>query len=228
MLTAKFIFVLLIAYFLGSIPFGLLVARRRANVDIRNFGSGKTGATNVLRTMGMKFAVLVAALDIAKGGMAVGFAALLFRHDEILMVGDFYWGTVLIQVLAALAAVAGHNWPIFFKFKGGRGVATFLGGLLALCPPAALFGGEVLILSAGLTRYASIGSIVGTVGTTGILIPLTLYHGFPPEYLGYSSIGGAVIIAMHKDNIIRLIKGKERKLGEKAEKRNSQHTESVG
>lgn len=227
MLTAKFLLVLITAYLLGSIPFGLIISKHRAKVDIRQYGSGKTGATNVWRTMGMKFAILVAVLDLLKGVLAVTIAGLAFRHDELLMVGDFIYGTLLIQVLAALAAVAGHNWPIFYKFKGGRGVATFFGGLAALYPPAALFGGEVLILSAGLTRYASLGSIVGIVCAAIILIPLTLYHGFPVEYLGYTGVGGAVVVAMHKDNIVRLIKGKERKLGEKADKRHTHFSESA-
>lgn len=217
MLLVSFLSILVIGYLLGSIPFGLIISRRKARIDIRQFGSGKTGATNVLRTMGVKAAVLVAVLDLLKGMVAVILAGWLFRHDQLLMVGDFSIGALLAQVLAALAAVAGHNWPIFHRFKGGRGVATYFGGLMALYPPAALFGGEALIVSAGLTRYASLGSIVGAVGSFGILVPLTLMHGFPAEYLGYASVGGAVIIAMHKDNIVRLWKGKERKLGEKAE-----------
>ncbi len=217
MLLVSFLSILVIGYLLGSIPFGLIISRRKARIDIRQFGSGKTGATNVLRTMGVKAAVLVAVLDLLKGMVAVILAGWLFRHDQLLMVGDFSIGALLAQVLAALAAVAGHNWPIFHRFKGGRGVATYFGGLMALYPPAALFGGEALIVSAGLTRYASLGSIVGAVGACGILVPLTLMHGFPAEYLGYASVGGAVIIVMHKDNIVRLWKGKERKLGEKAE-----------
>ena len=221
MLQATFISVLVISYLLGSIPFGLLITRRRAKVDIRNLGSGKTGATNVLRTLGVKAAALVAALDLLKGMLAVVLAGLIFRQDELLMVGNFAFGTLVAQVMAALAAVAGHNWPIFYRFKGGRGVATYFGGLVALYPPAALFGGEILIVSAGLTRYASLGSIVGAVGSATILVPLTVVHGFPAEYLGYAYIGGAVVIVMHKDNIVRLWKGKERKLGEKAKAKDS-------
>jgi len=116
------------------------------------------------------------------------------------------------QVLAALAAMAGHNWSIFLKFRGGRGVATFFGGLIALCPPAALFGGEILIIGAGLTRFVSVGSIAGVVGTYTILVPLTIMNGFPIEYLAYALIGTVVIVAMHRDNVKRLISGKERKL----------------
>ncbi|GAI51058.1 unnamed protein product, partial [marine sediment metagenome] len=146
------------------------------------YGSGKTGATNVLRTAGRKAAAIVAGLDVLKGVLAVLFAGLIIRGNY-LVVGEFSLGMLVAQVLAALAAVLGHNFPVFLKFKGGRGVATFFGGLIALCPAVALFGGEVLIIGAGLTRYASIGSIAGVVGTYTILVPLTILSGFPIEYL---------------------------------------------
>ena len=133
------------------------------------------------------------------------------------MVGEFGLGMLLAQVLAALAAVLGHIFPIFLKFKGGRGVATFFGGLIALCPIAAIFGGEILLIGAGLTRYASLGSIVGAVGTYTVLVPLTIFSGFPLEYLIYALLGTIIIIVMHRDNIVRLMHGKERKLGKKVE-----------
>ena len=221
MIIAKYIAVVLIGYLLGSIPFGLLISRRSAKVDVRQIGSGKIGATNVLRTAGKKAASLVLILDLAKGALAVVFAGLIFGADYV-MVGDArLWLMPSAQVLAALAAVFGHSWPIFVKFKGGRGMATFLGGLIVLCPPAALFGGEVLIIGAGLTRYMSLGSIAGAVSTYAILAPLTILNGFPIEYLGYTLIGAIFIIVMHRDNIIRLLSGTERKLGEKVKVENS-------
>jgi glycerol-3-phosphate acyltransferase PlsY len=137
------------------------------------------------------------------------------------VIGDFGLGLLAAQVLASLAAMAGHNWSVFLKFRGGRGVATFFGGLIALSPVVALFGGQVFIIGAGLTRFASLGSIAGVIGTYTILIPLTIFNGFPLEYLVYALIGSTVIIIMHRDNIIRLIAGKERKLGEKVEKRDT-------
>ena len=218
MIIAKFIAVAIIGYLLGSIPFGLIVGKLAAKKDIRQVGSGKIGATNVLRTAGKKAALLVLILDLGKGALAVVTAGIIFA-GEYLTVGDtgIWWMGSSAQVLAALAAIAGHTWPIFVKFKGGRGVATFLGGLIVLCPPAALFGGEVLIIGAGLTRYVSLGSIAGAVGAYAILVPLTLINGFPIEYLIYALIGAIFIIVMHRDNIARLLAGKERKLGEKAE-----------
>ena len=230
MIVAKFVAVMIMGYLLGSVPFGYLVAKRQAKVDVRQYGSGKIGATNVLRTAGRKFAALVAIMDLLKGVMAVVFAGLIVGKGY-LVVGDFGLGGLVAQVLAALAAIAGHNWSVFLRFRGGRGVATFFGGLIALCPPAAIFGGEIIIIGAGLTRYVSLGSIAGAVGSYAILVPLTIMNGFPIEYLFYALTGAIMIFVMHRDNIVRLLSGKERKLGEKAEKRDlpsSDHTEGAG
>ena len=216
MIVAKFVGVVIFGYLLGSIPFGLLIGRRSAKVDVRQHGSGKTGMTNVLRTAGKKAAAVVGLLDISKGVLAVVFAGLIVGGDYLL-VGGVSFGLLVAQVLAATAAILGHSFPIFVKFKGGRGVATFFGGLVALCPVAALFGGEMLLIGAGLTRYVSLGSIVGAVGTYSVLVPLTILSGFPIEYLIYALVGTIIIIVMHRDNIIRLVNGKERKLGKKLE-----------
>jgi glycerol-3-phosphate acyltransferase PlsY len=214
----KLVAVVVIGYLLGSIPVGYLLLRRQAKVDVRAYGSGKTGAANVLRTAGRKWGVLVAVLDICKGALAVVIAGFIVRGDYLL-VGDsgLWWLFTSAQVLAALAAVTGHIWSVFLGFKGGRGVATFFGGLVALCPVAALFGGEVLIIGAGLTRFVSLGSIAGAVGSYAILVPLTILNGFPIEYLFYALVGAVIIFVMHRDNIRRLISGKERRLGDKAD-----------
>ncbi len=216
LIVAKFIAVMIIGYLLGSIPSGVLVAKRFARVDVTEYGSGKTGATNVLRTAGKKAAALVVGLDLLKGALAVVFAGLIVGGNYLVW-REFGLGLMAAQVLAALAAMAGHNWSVFLRFQGGRGVATFFGGLIALCPVVGLFGGEVFILGAGLTRFASLGSIAGVVGTYTVLVPLTIMHGFPIEYLIYALIGTIAIIVMHRDNIVRLMAGKERKLGEKVE-----------
>ncbi len=244
MIIAKFVAVMIIGYLLGSIPFGVLISKRMAKVDVRDYGSGKIGTTNVLRVAGRKAAALVVVLDVLKGVLAVVLAGLIFRGEYLVVGSSLWWpamssltlassttGEHLVVVgsslwwllrsasmVAALAAMAGHNWSIFLKFQGGRGVATFFGGLIALCPVAAIFGGEIVGLGAGLTRFASLGSIAGAVGTYTVLVPLTIFHGFPIEYLAYALIGTIAIIIMHRDNISRLLAGKERKLGEKAEK----------
>ena len=224
MIVAKFAAVIIIGYILGSIPFGVLIGRRSGKVDVRQYGSGKIGATNVLRTAGSKAAALVVFLDVSKGMLAVIFAGLIVGRSY-LVVGDFALGMLVAQVLAALASVTGHIFPVFLKFRGGRGVVTFFGGLIALCPVAAIVGGEIFIVGAGLTRFASLGSIAGVVGAYTVLVPLTIMNGFPIEYLAYTLIGTIAIIIMHRDNIVRLISGKERKLGDVAEKIDSPSSE---
>ena len=215
MILTELVLVTIAAYLIGSIPFGYLIARRKAKIDITSFGSGRTGATNVLRTLGRKMAALVAGLDLLKGVAAVWFAGAMIGHDYLL-VGDYHLGILMAQVTAALAAVVGHIFPIFNHFKGGRGVATFFGGFIALYPLAAIFGGEVFIIGVGLTGFASLGSIAGVAGAYAMMIPLSLHSGIPMEYLVYSLIGSTIIIIMHRDNIQRLIAGKERRISEKA------------
>jgi len=217
MIVVQFVAAVVVGYLLGSIPFGAFIGKRIGKVDVTEYGSGKTGATNVLRTAGRKAAAMVVVLDVSKGVLAVVFAGLIVSRDY-LVVGDFALGVITAQCLAALAAMAGHNWSVFLKFRGGRGVATFFGGLIALCPVVALFGGEVIIIGVGLSRFASLGSIAGAVGSYTILVPLTILNGFPIEYLVYALIGTVAIIVMHRDNIVRLMSGRERKLGEVAEK----------
>ncbi len=217
MMIARYLASMIIAYILGSIPFGLILAKSMAGVDVREWGSGKVGATNVLRATGKKAAVISGLLDIAKGAVAVLFAGLIIGKSYM-TVGHFGFGPLFGQVLAGLAAVAGHNWSIFLKFRGGSGVATFFGGWIAMVPLVAVFGGEILFLGATSTLFVSLGSIAGVVGTYAILIPLTIINGWPIEYLLYAFFGTAMIIYTHRGNIVRLFKGIERKLGERAEK----------
>ena len=216
MIVAKFAAVALIGYFLGAIPFGVMIARRSAKVDVTSFGSGKTGATNVLRIAGKKAAAAVVVFDVLKGFLPVVFAALIFNGEYVLAGSSSpWWLSRSAQVLAALSAIVGHKWSVFLHFKGGRGVTTFFGGLFGLCPAAALFGGEILFLGACLTRYVSLGSISGAVAAYAILIPLTILNGFPVEYLVYALVGAIFIIVVHRDNIGRLLAGTERRIGER-------------
>ena len=218
-MITKFIIVGVIGYLLGSIPFGVLIGKQGAKVDVRQYGSGKMGAANVLRTAGTKTAAMVFGLDLMKGALAVIIAGLIIGR-EYLVIGGFSLGVLIAQVIAALAAMAGHTRSVFLKFRGGgRGVATFFGGLAALYPPAAIFGGEVFIIGAGLTKFVSLGSICAAVSTYAILAPLTILNGFPVEYLLYALIGNIVIIIMHRGNIARLMSGKERKIGDSAKLR---------
>ena len=215
MIIGKFIGVVVIGYLLGSIPFGVIVGKRKG-IDVTQYGSGKMGTTNVLRTAGTKAAATVFGLDLLKGILAVVVAGLMIGRDYLVIDGHAV-GMLIAQVMAALAAMAGHSWSVFLKFRGGRGVATFFGGLVALCPFAALFGGEVFIIGAGLSKFVSLGSIAAVVSTYGVLVPLTIVYGFPIEYLIYALIGAVVILVTHRSNIARLLRGRERRLGEKAQ-----------
>jgi glycerol-3-phosphate acyltransferase PlsY len=216
MIIAKFMLIAVIGYVLGSIPFGLIVSKLQAKVDIRNYGSGRTGSTNVLRTLGRKAFVMVAVGDVIKAASAVLLAGVIVGHGNLAIGQHLNLGKLAAQSLAGLCAIMGHIFPLFAKFKGGRGVATFIGGLAAICPVAALFGGEILIIGAGLSGFASLGSISAVVSAYAIMIPLTVIYGVPIEYLIYVLIGALIILIAHRDNIKRLLSGQERKLDQKA------------
>jgi glycerol-3-phosphate acyltransferase PlsY len=189
---------ILFAYLLGSLSFGYLLGKKLRGVDVRRLGSGSSGATNILRTLGTGPAIVVLLLDVGKGIAAVYLAKLLD-------------GSPMIIMLAGIAVVAGHNWPIMFGFRGGRGVATSMGVLLGLAPGVILTAFLAGSLVIALTRYVSLGSIVGS-----ILIPvLMVLFRFPPEYILFGTALCAFAVWRHKANIRRLLNGTESKLGER-------------
>jgi glycerol-3-phosphate acyltransferase PlsY len=211
---AEFIAVVVIAYLLGSIPFGLIIGKLKSGVDIREQGSGKTGATNLMRVAGTKLGVLTIVLDVVKAGGAVMLAAVIIgRGSGTFTIGGVtvYWQHVA-QVAAGLAAVVGHNWPVFAKFKGGRGVTAYFGTLFAICPPAGIFGAEVVAIAALRSRHMSMGSILGALAAWCLMIPLTILYSLSPIYLVYGLVVIALLIYQHQDNIKRLRQGTERRL----------------
>ena len=214
MLIAEFVSVIVIAYLLGSIPIGLIIGKLKGGVDIREHGSGKTGATNVMRTLGTKLGVLTIVLDVVKAGGAVMLATVIIDGGS----GVFTLGGVSVhwqhiaQVAAGLAAIAGHNWPVFAKFRGGRGVTAYFGTLFAIFPPAGIFGAEVVAIAALRSRQMSRGSILGALAAWCLMIPLTIVYNFPPIYLAYGLAGIALLVYQHYDNIKRLRQGTERQL----------------
>ena len=164
-MIAEFVAVVVIAYLLGSIPFGLIMGKLKGGVDIREHGSGKTGATNVMRTLGTKLGVLTIVLDVVKAGGAVMLATVIIDSGSgSLTIGgvSLYWQHVA-QVAAGLAAVAGHNWPVFAKFKGGKGIAAYFGTLFVIYPPAGIFGAQIVAIAALRSRHMSKGSILGAL-----------------------------------------------------------------
>ena len=214
MMIAKFVAVVVMAYLLGSIPFGLIIGKLKSGVDIREQGSGKTGATNVMRTVGTKLGVLTLILDVVKATVAVILAAVIIdKGSGVLTIGgvSIYWQHVA-QVLAGLAAVAGHTWPVFAKFKGGRGVTAYFGTLFAIFPPAGIFGAEVVAIAALRSRHMSLGSLLGAFAACCLMIPMTILYSFPPIYLAYGLVVTALLAYQHQDNIKRLRQGTERRL----------------
>ncbi len=192
---------LLLAYLFGSIPAGVLIARAYG-VNLREVGSGNIGATNVLRALGWGPAIVVFLFDMFKGGIAVWIARTLGIEGWLL-------GGV------ALAAVLGHNFSVFLGFKGGKGVATSLGTVLFLDPAVALFGLVVAAVVILLTRYVSAGSLTGTFSGLAYAVA-TGRSGWELATL-FAIV--ALVYWTHRENIVRLQQGRERRLGEKAEKR---------
>lgn len=198
-----YLILIAVGYVLGSVPVGLIAAWAFKRVDIRDFGSGRTGMTNVLRTVGAPAAVIVLVLDMGKSVAAVLVARLL---------GDSHGA----EVAAALAAMVGHNWPVFIGFKGGRGTAPGWGGLCVLSPLAGLIAAAVAFPLVGATRYVSLGSIAGAVAGAGALVIIAATGHAPSEYIWFGAIAGTLIVVQHRDNVQRLLKGEERKLGQSA------------
>jgi glycerol-3-phosphate acyltransferase PlsY len=194
------------SYLLGSIPFGLLAGRLLKGVDIRDFGSGKTGMTNTLRTLGRGPAVAVFLMDMLKGVIPVLVAKLVSDDARL-------------QVVGALAAIAGHDWPVYAGFRGGRGVSSSFGATLAMMPLLGIFvpfiGGVVLFPF----RYVSLMSVVGTVVTAGIVLALSATNRVPGAYAVFAVVAATLIVVLHRDNIGRLLAGTEPKIGQGGEKR---------
>jgi glycerol-3-phosphate acyltransferase PlsY len=191
---------LLAAYILGSIPSGVILARLFGSADVRKSGSGNTGATNVARVAGPLAGILTLVFDTGKGTAAVWLAARLSQESAAWM------------MLAGLAALVGHCFPAWLKFKGGKGVATALGIFLALCPAAALAALLLFLIVAATWRYVSLASI-----TAAAAMPLLMYFLWaprhaPPLIIAFGSLAAAVlIIYKHDGNIQRLIQGEEPK-----------------
>jgi glycerol-3-phosphate acyltransferase PlsY len=185
------------AYLLGSISFAVLVVRKKTGQDIRAEGSGNAGATNVLRAHGKKLAIVVALLDVAKGAAAV----LLAR----LVTADPRWAAA-----AGFAAVLGHVFPVFYSFRGGKGVATAVGAVAVLSPLALLACLGVFVAIVAATRYVSLGSVVSMAILPAVAGGL---FGAPLPIVTAAAATAVLVIAKHLENLKRLARGTERKLG---------------
>jgi glycerol-3-phosphate acyltransferase PlsY len=193
---------LFIGYLLGSIPPGLILVRALKRVDIREYGSGKIGSTNVMRVLGIQGAIAVAVFDLGKGVAAFYIARAL---------GDDRWA----ESMAALAALIGHCYSVFLRFGGGRGVNTGMGALFPMSPIWASAALGTGILAVAWKRYVSLGSLLGAAFAFGAMLVLALMDREPWEYFAYTAAGVPLIFFQHRDNIQRLLSGTERRVGEK-------------
>ena len=203
--------ILVLSYALGSVPVGLIVAGLKTGRDLRSTGSGKTGATNVMRSAGRKWGFLTLFLDGAKAFLAVICATLLWPLSSM-TIGAVGLDVPLVQSLAGVAAILGHNHPMFAGFRGGRGVSSFFGSMVFINWPVALLGIGTLTVVAMASRFMSLASIVAGLVTCALMVALCLVGRVPVPHAAYAVLVVAYIVFAHRDNIGRLLKGTERKL----------------
>jgi acyl phosphate:glycerol-3-phosphate acyltransferase len=182
------------AYFIGSVPFALILARRLGTGDLRRIGSGNPGAANVLRTSGVRAGVTVMLLDIAKGA------------GSVMLVQRFDTGAA---AAAGLAAIVGHVFPVWLRFRGGKGVATACGVFSILTPLAAGPALAVFLSAVWMTRYISVGSILASVA----LPPIAYATGSPAPVLAAALVASTLILIRHRTNLARVLAGTEQRIG---------------
>lgn len=208
--------IIILSYLVGSIPTSIIVCKAARGIDIRNYGSGNAGGTNVMRVLGWKHGLFVMVLDAMKGVLAVIVIARLFQGNMPFNNATPFDDFTLIQIIAGIAAVIGHVWTIFASFKGGKGIATALGMLLMITTVDMLIAVGAFIIVVSISKYVSLGSIVGA-----IVVPLALvlrenvfnvniqgYHTILPFVIAVSML----VIFTHRKNVVRLINGSETKI----------------
>ena len=192
----------ILAYLIGAISFSIILTKIIKKEDIRQFGSGNAGATNTMRVLGKGPAIIVLLLDALKGIVAI-LIALAFGLPD--------WAIAVTGLLA----IVGHIWPIYYGFRGGKGVATTIGVICMLLLMPGLIAGAMAILLIILTRYVSLGSLTFSIFTPIVAL---LFGSYPFSYIVISAIIGILAIWKHRANISRLLRGKENKIGSKVKK----------
>jgi len=192
-------FVVLAGYLLGSIPFALLMARRWGATDLRRVGSGNLGAANVMRASGIRAGVIVALLDMLKGAASVALAERLS-------------GNAMAPAAAGFAAIVGHIYPVWLRFRGGKGVATACGVFSVLTPLAVPPALAVFVAAVWITKYISLGSVLASMA----LPPLAYAAGGAPPAVTAAVAAAAIIVFRHRSNVARLRAGTERRIGARA------------
>ena len=208
--------IIVLAYLVGSIPTSIIVSKLTKGIDIRNYGSGNAGGTNVMRVLGWKQGLFVMVLDALKGVLAVVVVARLFSGDVPFNNATPFDDFTLIQIFAGIAAVVGHIWTVFAGFRGGKGIATALGMLLMIATVDMLIAVGAFIIVVYVSRYVSLGSIIAAV-----VVPLALVvreNIFNVDIQGYNTILPFIIITSllviftHRKNLVKLLNGNESKI----------------
>lgn len=202
--------ILLLSYLLGSIPTGYLIGKYSKGIDIRDYGSGSTGATNVLRTLGKTAGAIVLLIDMLKGMAAVALVRVLYFIDVNPLPDSWYYWLI---IGAGLGSVIGHSKSIFLNFSGGKSVATSLGVLLVMNPLVACGTLASFLVMLALFRIVSLGSIIGALVVNILMVVL----GQPLPYILFSLMAGTYVILRHQGNMKRLLAGKEPKIGQKVQ-----------
>lgn len=200
--------VVVLSYLIGSFPTSILLSKYLKGIDIREHGSGNAGGTNVLRTLGWKAGISVMLIDVAKGWVAAYYISQLGYENGLI-------SPLLVQISAGISAIIGHVYPIFANFKGGKGVGTAAGMLIAIYPLALLFCFSVFLLVAFSTKYVSLASILASVTLPVSLYLIEIYteQPTPPVQFYFAVMVAIFIIFTHRSNIGRLLKGEENRFG---------------
>ena len=203
MTALEYIGVIILCYLIGAIPFGVIVGKITRGIDVRQYGSGSMGMTNVLRIVGARAGAIVFAADMGKGAGAAALAGLLLTSPAA------EWG----QVAGGAAAIVGHCWPVYVRFRGGRGINTGFGAILLMAWPVALFILAAFLITLILFRYVSLSSIAASLTVLAALIPLVALDEEPFAYLVFGLVAVPIVIFRHRGNIQRLLTGREPKIG---------------
>lgn len=210
------IIIVIFSYLIGSIPSGILIAKGVRGIDIRQHGSGNAGGTNVFRVLGWKYGVLTIIADALKGAIAVILVARLYLGDFPFPNATPFDDFTLVQIIAGMAAVIGHIWTVFADFKGGKGIATSLGFLIAIITVDMLLAFGIFLIVVTISRYVSLGSILAAISVPLILIVReNVFHVDIPGYhtiLPFAILIALLVLYTHRSNVGRLLNGNENRI----------------
>jgi glycerol-3-phosphate acyltransferase PlsY len=217
--------IIILSYLVGSIPTSIIVSKLSKGIDIRNYGSGNAGGTNVMRILGWKHGVFVILLDALKGVLAVIVVARLFQGTVPFENATPFDDFTLVQIIAGIAAVIGHIWTVFAGFRGGKGIATALGMLLMIITVDMLVAVGIFIIVVTVSRYVSLGSILAAISVPlTLIIRENLFHVDVPGYntlLPFVIMVSLLVIFTHRKNVVRLFNGSESRISFSKKKKTS-------